>query len=157
MGQEQERNSFKCQPKICCGSTKQPWVVKHNQRNSYQGSFIREDLPVMQVYSQEKFVEDRDHDIRRIHTEAKEVHQLAGQINEKIYDQEDKLSGLNKDMSKQLDNVKESNKELEQAKILTSKRNKNLMLWTLFAAILAAIFGLSIYFMFFKESTPQQQ
>lgn len=109
----------------------------------------------MQVYSQEKFVEDRHEEIRKIHSEAKEVHQLAGTINEKIYDQEDKLSALNKDMSKQLDDVKESNKELEKAKVITGKRNKSIAMCTGFAALLAIIFGFSIYFMFFKDSTPQ--
>ena len=113
---------------------------------------MKDELPVMQVYHQEKFVADRENQIKQIHSDAKEVRDIAGQINEEIYKQEDKLGMLNKDMSKQLDDVKESNKELNKAQEITAARNKSVTMWTIFAFILALVLGLSVYFMFFNSS-----
>lgn len=102
----------------------------------------------MQVYSQQQFAEDRDKQIRMIHTEAQDVHTLAGQMNEKIYEQEDKLGAITKDMEGTLKDTKSANQELEKAKVITAGRNKSLGMWTLFVVILALVLGLSIYFMF---------
>ena len=57
---------------------------------------------------------------------------------------------LSKDMTKQVNNVKESNKELNKAQEITASRNKSVTIWIIFAFVLAVILGLSIYFMFFS-------
>lgn len=80
--------------------------------------------------------------------DAVTIREIAGSINEKIYDQDDKLDSVNKKMQDQVKDVKDGNRELHQARIITEKRNKNLMCWTLIAATLAAILGLSIYYLF---------
>lgn len=54
-------------------------------------------------------------------------------------------------MGGQLDNVKQSNEELEKARELTKQRNKNMCMCTLFAIALATVLGLSMYFMFFSK------
>jgi hypothetical protein len=51
-------------------------------------------------------------------------------------------------MTNQVTDLKDGNKELHQAQILSEKRNKNLMCWTLFAACLAAILIVSLYYLF---------
>lgn len=74
--------------------------------------------------------------------------EIAVSINEKIYDQDDKLDSVNKKMENQVVDLKKGNEELHQAQILSEKRNKNLMCWTLFAATLAAVLIVSLYYLF---------
>ena len=69
-------------------------------------------------------------------------------INENIYDQDDKLDSVNKKMENQVVDLKKGNEELHQAQVLSEKRNKNLMCWTLFAAVLAVILVVSVYYLF---------
>ena len=69
-------------------------------------------------------------------------------INEKIYDQDDKLDSVNKKMGNQVVDLKRGNEDLHQAQVLAEKRNKSIMCWTLFAATLATILLVSIYYMF---------
>lgn len=107
-------------------------------------------LPVKMVYDQSKFIEDRGNQLRQMNSDAKEVHSIAGQINEKIYQQDDKLDSLNKNMGNDLSNIQEANKELEQTRTITASRNKNLGRWTLIVAVLSIILGLSIYFLFIR-------
>lgn len=111
---------------------------------------MKDDVPVMQVYSQENFVKGREEAIRQMNQDARDIKDIATGINERIYDQDDKLSLISKEMNKQLDNVKEGNQDLEKAREITAKRNKSLAMWTLFAVTLAAILGVSIYFIFKK-------
>lgn len=103
-------------------------------------------VPVKMVYDQTKFIEDREKQVRQLNSDAKEVHSIAGQINEKIYQQDDKLDSLNKNMNNDLSNIQEANKELEQTRTITAARNKNLGRWTAIVVVLSLILGLSIYF-----------
>ena len=75
------------------------------------------------------------------------------QINTKIYDQEDKLAGMTKQMSGQVDDVKKANVELRRAEVITRKRNKNLTCWVLFIFVLCLILAGSIYFFMTEDSS----
>lgn len=103
-------------------------------------------VPVKMVYDQAKFIEDREKQVRQLNSDAKEVHSIAGQMNEKIYQQDDKLDSLNKNMNNDLSNIQEANKELEQTRTITAARNKNLGRWTAIVVVLSLVLGLSIYF-----------
>ena len=59
---------------------------------------------------------------------------------------------LSKDMTKQVKDVKESNKELNKAQEITATRNKSVTMWIIFASVLAVILGLSVYFMYFNTN-----
>jgi t-SNARE complex subunit (syntaxin) len=109
---------------------------------------MKDDIPVMQVYSQENFVKSRQDAINQMNKDARDIKDIATGINEKIYDQDDKLSLISKDMGKQLTDVKEGNQQLVQTREITARRNKNIAMWTIFAVTLAAILGASIYFLF---------
>lgn len=67
------------------------------------------------------------------------------QVNTKIYEQDDKLDGLNKKMGGQVTEIREANQELNKAREITAKRNKNMSCWLLFVVALLAILGASIY------------
>lgn len=81
--------------------------------------------------------------------DAKDIKNIATSINEKIYEQDDKLDIISKEMNKQVDDLKAGNQDLVAARILTAKRNKSIACWTLFVLVLASILGVSIYFLFF--------
>ena len=112
---------------------------------------MRDDVPVMQVYSQENFINNRQDKLQQMNQDAKDIKHIATSINEKIYEQDDKLDIISKEMNKQVDDLKTGNQELVEARILTSKRNKSLACWTLFILILASVLGVSIYFLFFNN------
>lgn len=132
-------------------NTRYAVALSNSINSNYEGSFIRDDVPAMEVYDQEKFVNDRSEKIKQIHEDAKEVRNLAGVINEKIYDQGDKLDSINKQMGKQVEDVKVANKELVATREITSKRNKCMGWMVLFAIMISIILGVSIYFMFFHN------
>ena len=103
----------------------------------------------MQVYSQEQFVTNRNDKIHQMNKEAKDIKEIATSINEKIYEQDDKLDIISKEMNKQVDDLKSGNKDLISARELTAKRNKSIACWTLLALALATILGLSVYYIVF--------
>ena len=102
----------------------------------------------MKAYDQVEFVEKRQEQIKKLNQDARDVNQLAIDINGKIYEQGDKLDEVNKKMVKQVDEVKDANKELKQAREISAKRNKNMVCWVLFIMALSAILVLSIYYLF---------
>lgn len=110
---------------------------------------MRDDVPVMQAYTQEQFVSNRNDKLQQLNKDAKDIKDIASSINEKIYEHDDKLDVISKEMNKQVDDLKTGNQELLSARELTAKRNKSIACWTLFAVILASILGLSLYFLFF--------
>ena len=118
--------------------------------DSGAGSFVERDsdVPIMKAYDQTEFVEKRQEQIKKLNQDARDVNQLAVDINGKIYEQGDKLEEVNKKMGKQVEEVKDANKELKQAQELSVKRNKNMMCWVLFIMALAAILMVSIYYLF---------
>lgn len=70
---------------------------------------------------------------------------MATQVNQKIYEQDDKLDGLNKKMSGQVTEIREANQELNAAREITAKRNKNMGCWVIFIMALLSILGVSIW------------
>ena len=116
------------------------------------------EVPVMQVYSQQEFINQREADVKKLNeyyililSDAKTIHGIAGQMNEKIYEGDDKFDKINKNNTNQIQDIKKANSELEQARELTNKRNKTIMCCTLFAVLLMCILGTSVYFMFFYD------
>lgn len=83
--------------------------------------------------------------------DARDIRDLATQVNQKIYEQDDKLDGLNKKMGAQVTEIKDANQELVKAREITSKRNKNMGCWLLFIVALLGILGGSIYFLMSKD------
>lgn len=124
-------------------------VVKESLGQTYTSSITNE-IPIQQAYVQEEFIKNREDKIAQMHSDAKEVREIAGKINEKIYEQDDKFSEINKEMGNNLKDVQEANKELAKAREITQERNKNILWWTLAVAVLVLVLSLTIYFMFFK-------
>lgn len=117
------------------------------------GSFATngDDVPVMKIYDQDEFIQKREGEVKELHQKAQQINGLAYKINENIYQQGDKLDGLNKQMENQVQDLKKGNEELVKAKEITAKRNKNVMCWVLFIFILCMIIGLFVYFTFFDN------
>lgn len=86
-----------------------------------------DDLPVVQVYDQEKVIEKRERDIKKIKTDAKDLNDIAEEIAVKIYDQDGKLDELNKELGKNVHDVKKANVNLAEAEIRRKKGNKKMM------------------------------
>lgn len=51
-------------------------------------------------------------------------------------------------MSGQVTEIREANQELNKAREITAKRNKNMGCWVIFIFALLAILGMSIYLLF---------
>ena len=56
-------------------------------------------------------------------------------------------------MEEQKTDVKQANKELVAARVITNKRNKNTMMCVVFIVALSVILAASVYFMFFASSS----
>lgn len=108
------------------------------------------DIPVMQAYNQQEFIDNRNDKIKQLHSDAKEVKDIASQVNKNIYEQDEKLDYVVKKNKEQVVNVQTANQELAQAREITANRNKNIMCWTGLVAVLVIVLSLSIYYMFFK-------
>lgn len=70
------------------------------------------DMPVLQVYDQEKFVNQRTDKVKKIKNDARDLNNLAVQINTKVEEQDGMLDSLNKDLENNRKVVKEANEEL---------------------------------------------
>lgn len=103
-----------------------------------------DDMPIVQVYDQEKFVQKREGQIKKIKSDAKDLNDIAININDKIYQQDGKLDDLNKELGKNVDDVKEANQNLAEAEQRSSKSNKKtlclIMIITLLVLILIVFF-----------------
>lgn len=81
--------------------------------------------------------------------DAKSLNKLAGDINSKIDEGGDKLDEVNKEMSQQVDNLREGNYALADTVELTKARNSNMMCWVGIILVLSSAIGLTVYFKFF--------
>ena len=100
-------------------------------------------VPALEVYDQEKFIAQRQAKIKQIKTDAKGLNTLATEINGKIYEQDEKLDSINRELSYNVDNMKKANKDLEEAVKLSSGGNKCLLIGVTVAAILVLILVLT--------------
>lgn len=73
---------------------------------------MQSDLPVLQVYDQEKFVNQRTDKVKQIKNDARDLNNLAVQINTKVVEQDGMLDSLNKDLENNKKIVQEANKDL---------------------------------------------
>jgi hypothetical protein len=70
------------------------------------------DLPIMLVYDQEKFVNERQDKIKQIKSDARDINSLAVQINQKVEEQDKVLDTLEKDLNKNKEVIQKANQEL---------------------------------------------
>lgn len=97
----------------------------------------------MEVYDQEKFIAQREAKIKQIKTDAKGLNTLASEINTKVYEQDEKLDTLNKELSYNVEQLNKANKDLEDAARLSKGGNKCLLTWVIIIAVLVAIGAIS--------------
>lgn len=105
-----------------------------------------DDLPIVQVYDQEKFVEKRAGQIKKIKNDAKDLNEIAVEINDKIYQQDGKLDELNKELGKNVEDVKEANENLAEAEERRRTSNKKTICMILIIFLLVVI--LIVYFLY---------
>lgn len=107
------------------------------------------DVPVMMAYNQTAFIEKRQKDIERLHSDAKELKEIAGNVNAKIYEGDEKLDNLNSKLEKNVvNNLKHANEDLAKAEEITKARTKNYCMFSALVGVGVLIIGLSIYFIF---------
>jgi t-SNARE complex subunit (syntaxin) len=116
---------------------------------SIGGQQTQEDdsVPQMEVYDQAEFIKKRDAKIKQIKRDAKDLNGLAGEINGKVHEQDQKLDDLNKELSYNVEEVKKANKDLERAAELSSGSNKCLIYGILIAAIVVLVLVVTIFFL----------
>lgn len=105
-----------------------------------------DDMPIVQVYDQEKFIEKREGQIKKIKNDAKDLNEIAVEINTKVHQQDGKLDTLNKDLKKNVDDVKEANENLAEAQERSKKSNKKTICMILIIFILVAILGVYLLY-----------
>lgn len=105
-----------------------------------QQTQIQDDsVPTMEVYDQEKFIAQRNAKIKQIKNDAKGLNTLAGEINTKVYEQDEKLDALNKELSYNVDQLNKANKDLEDAARMSQGGNKCLLTWVVIIAVLVLV------------------
>lgn len=73
---------------------------------------------------------------------------IAGQINERIDEHDDKLDVICKEMTKQVDDLHSGNEELVAAREISGKRNKSVACWLFVVIALICILGGAFYAIF---------
>ena len=126
---------------------------KSTEQTTNAGSVGRDksnsNMPVMQVFSQAEFADKRQKDVEKLHAEAKDVRNIAVDINAKVYKQEEKLEQINKKMDREvLGNLKKGNEDLMKAEEVGAKRNKNYCFLIILLVVGLGIIGSAVYFMF---------
>lgn len=104
-----------------------------------------QEIGVAKIYDQEQYVAKRGEKIVNIKMESKAIKDVTEVIHQKVYEQDEQLDALNKQMGNAVQNVKKGNRELEEAKETTKKSNKNMLCLLLLIIILLAALGISLY------------
>jgi ATP-dependent Zn protease len=102
-------------------------------------------LPVMQVYDQTKYIEKQDKKIKKIKNEAKALNDIAQDMNQQIYMQDEKLGDLTKELATDLSMIRAANDELEEARERSSSSNSKLCCWVMVILVILVIMGVSFY------------
>ena len=106
-------------------------------------------IPVMQVFSQTEFADKRQKEVEKLHAEAKDVRDLAVDINAKVYQQEEKLESINRKMDREvLSNIKKGNEELTKAEEIGARRSKNYCFLIILLVVGLGIMGSAVFFLF---------
>lgn len=106
---------------------------------------LQDNVPVMEVYDQTKFIEQRKDKISKIKEDSKNLNDIAVDLNQEIYKQDSKLDDLNKELANDVEHVKEANKNLEEARSRSSGSNSKLMCWILIVFIFVVVLGITAY------------
>jgi t-SNARE complex subunit (syntaxin) len=107
---------------------------------------MQADLPVLQVYDQEKFVNNRTHKVKKIKNDARDLNNLAVQIKTKVEDQDGMLDDLNKDLEANKKVVVSANEELFKAAQKGEESRKTQWMCLLFLFII--VLGIIMFILF---------
>lgn len=111
-----------------------------------------DNVPIMEVYDQEKMVHAQNANIKQIRKEAEDLNNLAINIKSKLGEQDLKLDDLNKELNKNLIHVEKSVVQLKKADKRSSK-NTNKLCCTLVLMLVALSFvALLFYVLFFMDN-----
>lgn len=129
--------------------------MKNIPDRSLQGSMLssidateqmQEELPVLQVYDQEKFVNNRTEKVKKIKNDARDLNNLAVQIHQKVEEQDGMLDSLNKDLEANKKQVVEANQNLFEAAQTGEQSRKTQWMCLLLLAVVVS--GIGIYLLF---------
>lgn len=106
-------------------------------------------VPTMQAYNQSEFIEKRERDLQQLNQDARDINSLTKDVTGKIYEQDDKLDNINKQLDTEVvGNLEKTNKDLSAAEVISRKRTAN---YTFFVGIIClgvAVIGATVYFLF---------
>ena len=103
------------------------------------------EIGIAKIYDQEQYVTKRGEKIVNIKMESKAIKDVTEVIHQKVYEQDEQLDALNKQMGSAVQNIKKGNKELVTAKETAKKSNSNTVCLILLIIILVAVLGISLY------------
>jgi len=97
---------------------------------------IQDDLPIIKAYDQEEFVKKRGEQIKNIKNEAKQLNDIAGEVNGMVHKQDRDLDAFTKKLENNRDNVIKANENLNEAAERQEQNSKNMVCWILLIAVL---------------------
>ena len=103
------------------------------------------EIGIAKIYDQEQYVAKRGEKIVNIKMESRAIKDVTEVIHQKVYEQDEQLDALNKQMGNAVQNVKKGNKELTTAKETAKKTNSNMVCLMLLIIVLLAVLGISVY------------
>ena len=107
------------------------------------------DMPQVQIYNQTEFIEKRQKDLEKMHSEAGEINQMAKDINKKVYESDEKLDKMNHKLEKEVvGNLKAANQDLAAAEDITKARGRNYCVLIGLLAAGVGVIGFTVYFLF---------
>ena len=102
-------------------------------------------VPVLEAYDQTQFIQGRNENIKKMRNDAGEIHQIATDINQDIYEQDNKLDQLNRDLLSTHSDVRKANQDLFQASEMSGKQKNKICLCSLGVLALISIIVVLLY------------
>jgi len=123
-----------------------------------------DEIQVMEVYDQTKFIEERNQNIKKIKNEAKQINEITVSIKDKVVEQDYKLDTLEKELGRDVSYLKKANQELHEAENLTKGDNSSKIKCLVFLFLVVVGVGIALYFILFTgddkpkpDPTPKPQ
>lgn len=104
-------------------------------------------MPIAQVYDQEQLVMKRQFKVKVIKSEAKEINNIAGLINNKVDEGGYKIEDLNKQMKRNRIMTNGINEQLKKTKKSNKIRNRNMMYCCSFVLFLVGVLLITLALM----------
>ena len=112
----------------------------------------------MEVYDQTKFIEERNQNIKKIKSDAKQINEIGKSINDKVVEQDYKLDTLEKDLGGNVSFLKKANQELQEAEGLSKSDNSSKIKCMVFLFLVVVGVGIAMYFVLFSgEEKPKPE